>query len=128
MQRIFSGSLLTAAITIGPPRGFKWRIINSYVKLVTSANAGTRRVQLAVSVNGTANLLVSDTGSQTTVSSTFIGLLESVNAAGINANTAVIQATEEVYLLGGYDTLLSVITLIAGDTYSFFLEMEETEA
>ena len=112
-------------LSYSPGQGKMWRLLGASVTLVTSATAGTRSVRVSVQ-RGTSGFgpEVCDTGSQTTVSTTFYGV------GDVAADASPILANEHVVQWGGHplitypDVLEVTAVLISGDKYDVRLVWE----
>ena len=118
MLRRLSAAGLTAAVTLTPPDGFKWRILMGTLRLITSATAGSRQANLAVSLSPNIALLA--TGSQTGVSTTYTVSMGSNNGSSSFNNILYMP----VQLPDSMSLILSV-TLIAGDAVSYDVLVDE---
>lgn len=126
MIRRFLGTALTSQAALSPASGFKWKVLQFRLDLITGPTAGTRSVQVVFQdINGTFGGDSIFTGNVTTVSSEFTTGLVHGNQS--NFNVAPAQQTSEL-ILTEFDRIMFFLTLIAGDTFNFDLIVEESAA
>lgn len=130
MIKNFSGSGLTAAPTsLQPPYGKKWKILNGYISMVTSATVGSRQVFIYSSLNsfGSGPILI-DTGAQTAVSTKYVGGYAPTGSYGFQNGGGKLSTFSPHVTAGEFDILTWYVSLQSGDTFSYYLEVEESEA
>lgn len=123
MIRKLTGSALTATTVLNIPYNRKWRLLGAVISLVSDATAGTRSAYLIPYIGGSgvgANAWISI--STSTVSVTTSGYCQIGNQTAQNTN---LPSPPE---LSEYDELQIDVTLIAGDTYSYWLIVDEVNA
>jgi hypothetical protein len=130
MARLISAKGQTSAGAIGSPQnGTKWVVKWAMVILHTSSTSGTRqavlyvnRADVFVTSGGiTAGPFLATTGSQTATSANISGTGDVVSSQ--NANTSVVyQQFPEIYAV---DVIYSIVTLVSGDTYDYYVMVEE---
>jgi hypothetical protein len=130
MARLISAKAQTSGGAIGSPQnGTKWVVRWAMVLLHTGTGSGTRSVDLYVNranvynTSGgiTAGPFLAMTGSQTATSANIQGTGDVTNSQ--NANTFVVyQQFPEIYAV---DVIWSQATLISGDTFDYYIMVEE---
>ena len=123
--RVLNQYGLSANVSLSPRAGTKWILLSGWTKLVTSATAGTRVLDVEIQIpdNGAQQnnqtLMYITT---TTVSST---LLDAVNGQGsFNANLGSGKFDFPPVISVGM-ALAMLATLIAGDTYDYAILVDE---
>ena len=113
------------------PAGKRWTISGLILIMTSSASAGTRQITLGLNTAITgAQLNILDTGSQTTVSTSYVSyqlLFGSLTKSGLTAGAIVAQMTAPMILNAGDYLPLNVIT-VSGDTASILLFGTEENA
>ncbi|MEM3829116.1 MAG: hypothetical protein QXP36_07885 [Conexivisphaerales archaeon] len=123
MIRIFKGSGLTSSISLQIPYNRKWKLLSALISLVSSSTSGTRSAYLIPyfgqsSIGGNAYISISTS----TVSATTNSVCQIGNQ---NANS---QNLPYPPILTEFDELQIDVSLQSGDSYSYWIEVEEEEA
>jgi hypothetical protein len=122
MARLISATGVTAGGTIGSPmEGMKWIVKYALVTLNTGTGSGTRSASLIVQRSGISYLaetLASISTSSTSVNYSAIGDV-------INSANTIFYEFPEIYAI---DVVQFNITLISGDTASYYLLVEEASS
>ena len=122
MIRLFLATGQSAGVTLAVPYNRKWRLLNAVLSLVSSATVGTRSVNLVPYIGGSnigSNPLIPV--STSTVSVTTNGFCQ----IGNQSQTTNLPSPP---VFSEYDQLKIVPTLLAGDTFSYWIEVEEDDA
>jgi len=124
-----SAAAQTANASLSPSGVKKWKILGVFISLVAGTGVGTRSVRVSLRRNGSAvGSEIANTGSQTTVSTTFYGTGDVAAASSpLVSNTVSLQwgAHPEVTLL---DLIDITAVLISGDTFSYNIIVLEEDA
>jgi hypothetical protein len=133
MARLISQKGQTANVTIGSPQqGMKWIIKWAVVILHTGTGTGSRNVTLAINRGNTGALgqenpgpVIANTGTQTGTSTTYSGIGD-VSPQGFYSGQ-LIQFSQfpEVYAI---DVIQSFVSLVSGDTYDYYILIEEASS
>ena len=123
MIRKLTGSGLTATSIFTIPYNRKWRLLSAVISLISDVTAGTRSCYLIPyfgrsGIGGNAWISISTS----TVSAITNGSCQIGNQTAQSTNLP--SAPE----LSEYDELQIDVTLIAGDTYSYWLIVDEVMA
>lgn len=116
----------TSLLTIGgPPEHKRWRVRHASISLTSSATVGSRYVYLEWQNSqdqANSDLCFTSQGS-TSASTTTTGNGSATQGGG---NNPVAWGAEPT-MVGGADQLLTTGSLVAGDTYSVVITVEEEE-
>lgn len=123
---ISASGLSSATATLPPiPAGKRWRILSAFVSLTSSSTVGSRYVYLVVAPPGSGQqytLAVTTQGS-TSASTTTNG---AGNPTGTGGSAGPTTFYSVVVAVTG-DILETQASLLTGDTYSYYVEIEEEE-
>jgi hypothetical protein len=131
MARLISAKGVTAAGNIGSPQqGMKWIVKWAIIMLHTGSGSGTRSGLIMVNRANNSYLasgpILANTGNITATSSAIVGVGDVTSQFATNVSSTVIfYQFPEIFSI---DVLQTQVTLISGDTYDYYVLVEEASS
>ena len=127
-SRALVGKAQTASLSLYLPFGTRWEILRVTLVLKASSTAGSRRLfarwtdNIISDPDGSYGAMLADTGAQTTVSTNYAAV-GTGSASGAQAIGYTIYYSKLV--LGQMDQIDISATLVTGDTFDYYVEVNE---
>lgn len=126
-SRALLGKGLEAGLSLYLPFGTRWELYRMTLVLKAGSTSGTRHVYARLSDNlvsdpdGGFALTLADTGAVTTVSASIAAVGGPAPPAGTSTNTL----WQGIPVAGQMDQIDIVATLVSGDTFDYYLSLNE---